>query len=108
MLERSEARLPPYSYLVLIRAEAPHSEAPQRFLAQAKEAAEVTRGIQLLGPVPAPMEKRAGRYRAQLLVQGNHRKTLHRFLDEWLPRVEALKVARQVRWSVDVDPQELY
>ena len=66
------------------------------------------RGVQLLGPVPAPMEKRAGRYRAQLLVQCNNRKILHRFLSEWLPRVEALKVSRQVRWSLDVDPQELY
>jgi len=108
LLERQEARLPPYSYLALMRAEAPQSEAPQRFLNEAKEAAAVARGVQLLGPVPAPMEKRAGRYRAQLLVQCNNRTTLHRFLDEWLPRVEALKVSRQVRWSLDVDPQELY
>ena len=108
LLERKEARLPPYSYLALMRAEAPQSEAPQRFLIQAKEAAEIMRGVQLLGPVPAPMEKRAGRYRAQLLVQCNNRKTLHRFLDAWLPHVEALKVSRHVRWSLDIDPQELY
>ncbi|MBI3775648.1 MAG: primosomal protein N' [Gammaproteobacteria bacterium] len=108
LLERQEARLPPYSYLALMRAEAPQSEAPLRFLNAAKEAAGITRSVQLLGPVPAPMEKRAGRYRAQLLVQCNNRTTLHRFLDEWLPRVEALKVSRQVRWSLDVDPQELY
>ena len=106
--ERREARLPPYSYLALMRAEAPQSEAPLRFLSAAKDAAATTRGVQLLGPVPAPMEKRAGRYRAQLLVQCGSRKTLHLFLHEWLPSVEALKVARQVRWSLDVDPQELY
>lgn len=106
--ERQEAGLPPYSYLTLMRAEAPQQEAPLRFLNAAREAAGAMRGVQLLGPVPAPMEKRAGRYRAQLLVQCNTRKTLHRFLDEWLPRVEALKVSRQVRWSLDVDPQELY
>ncbi len=108
LIERREARLPPYSYLALMRAEAPQSEAPLRFLSAAKDAAGNTRGVQLLGPVPAPMEKRAGRYRAQLLVQCGSRKTLHRFLDEWLPRVEILKVSRQVRWSLDVDPQELY
>lgn len=108
LLERSEARLPPYSFLALMRAEAPHSEVPQRFLAAAKAAAGETRGVQLFGPVPAPMEKRAGRYRAQLLVQCNHRPGLHRFLAQWLPQVEALKVSRHVRWSLDIDPQELY
>ncbi len=108
LLERQEARLPPYSYLALMRAEAPHSEAPLHFLSAAKAAAVATRAVQLLGPVPAPMEKRAGRYRAQLLLQCNNRTTLHRFLDEWLPHVEALKVSRQVRWSLDIDPQELY
>lgn len=106
--ERQEAGLPPYSHLALMRAEAPQSEVPLRFLNAAREAAGTMSGVQLLGPVPAPMEKRAGRYRAQLLIQSAHRKALHCFLGEWLPRVEVLKASRQVRWSLDVDPQELY
>ena len=36
------------------------------------------------------------------------RRALHAFLDEWLPQVEQLKSARAVRWSLDVDPIELY
>jgi primosomal protein N' (replication factor Y) len=64
--------------------------------------------VRLLGPVPAAMAKRAGRYHAQLLVESRERTRLHAFLDEWLPEVEQLKSARAVRWSLDVDPIELF
>jgi primosomal protein N' (replication factor Y) len=37
-------------------------------------------GIELLGPVPAPMERRAGRYRAQLLLAGHLPAPLHRLI----------------------------
>jgi primosomal protein N' (replication factor Y) len=64
--------------------------------------------MRLLGPVPAAMAKRAGRYHAQLLVESRERSSLHEFLDGWLPEVEQLKSARAVRWSLDVDPIELF
>jgi primosomal protein N' (replication factor Y) len=54
------------------------------------------------------MAKRAGRYHAQLLIESGERARLHGFLDEWLPRLEQLKSARAVRWSLDVDPLELF
>jgi primosomal protein N' (replication factor Y) len=54
------------------------------------------------------MARRAGRYHAQLLVESAERTALHRFLDEWLGHVEALRSARRVRWALDVDPLELF
>jgi len=65
-------------------------------------------GISLFGPVPAPMERRAGRYRAQLLVQAQARASLQAFLADWLPLLYALRRPAGGRWSLDVDPQELY
>jgi primosomal protein N' (replication factor Y) len=64
-------------------------------------------GVILLGPIPSPMERRAGRYRAQLLVQATQRSELHRLLDAWLPPLSRLPAGRKVRWSVDVDPMEM-
>ena len=61
----------------------------------------------LLGPVAAPMERRAGRHRVHLLLDAAERAPLHALLREWLPRVEALPEARRARWSLDVDPQEM-
>jgi primosomal protein N' (replication factor Y) len=65
-------------------------------------------GVDILGPVPSPMERRAGRYRAQLLLQATQRRPLHELLHQWVPQVEALKSARKVRWSVDVDPLDMF
>jgi primosomal protein N' (replication factor Y) len=65
-------------------------------------------GVELLGPVPAPMARRAGRYRAQLLVQARRRSQLHRFLKSWVVKLEGIKAGRKVRWSLDVDPEDLF
>ena len=64
--------------------------------------------VELLGPVPAPMERRAGRHRAQLLLQASNRATLHRLLTPWLQALEQLPGSRSVRWSIDVDPLDLF
>ena len=107
--ERRGACLPPFASLALVRAEALQREAPQSFLrdAEARAKARPHRGVSVLGPVPSPMERRAGRYRAQLLVDATSRGALQRFLPGWIAELESLPSARKVRWSVDVDPQEM-
>jgi primosomal protein N' (replication factor Y) len=107
--ERREAEWPPFSRLAALRASGKTRESPLGFLAEARaRGARAPRGVRLLGPVPAAMAKRAGRFHAQLLVEGRERRSLHRFLDEWLPEVEALRSAQRVRWALDVDPLELF
>src|SRR5690606_38170878 len=106
--ERAQASWPPYSRLAAVRDSAENAEDALQFLTDARRIAKPTRGVQLRGPVPAAMARRAGRYHAQLLVESADRSALHRFLDEWLPEVEALKSARRVRWALDVDPIELF
>ncbi len=109
LAERRQAALPPFSCFALLRAEAPQRERVMAFLEEARARA-VQLGderVQSLGPVPAPMERRAGRFRAQLLVQSTERPALHALLAPWLSELEALQSARRVRWSLDVDPQEM-
>ncbi|MGQ0658663.1 MAG: primosomal protein N' [Chromatiales bacterium] len=107
--ERRSAGLPPYSFLALLQAEAPAASAPAQFLADAyiHAAALAGRGVEVFGPAPASMARRAGRHRAQLLLQAHTRAALHTLLDALIPRLIALRSARRVRWSLDVDPQEL-
>jgi primosomal protein N' (replication factor Y) len=54
------------------------------------------------------MARKAGRYRAQLLLQSSDRSTLHRVLSELRQILENDASARKVRWSIDVDPVELF
>jgi primosomal protein N' (replication factor Y) len=113
LTERSEASWPPFSRLAAVRASAKTAEAALAFLTEARSTAEdlrgeCGRGLRLLGPAPAAMAKRAGRYHAQLLLESADRGGLHRFLDAWLPALEALPSGRRVRWALDVDPIELF
>lgn len=107
--ERREMSLPPYASLALLRAEAPAAEAPLHFLEEARQQARALAvpGVELMGPVPAPMERRAGRFRAQLLLHAPHRQELQQLLHTWVERLSQLKSGRRVRWSLDVDPMEM-
>jgi primosomal protein N' (replication factor Y) len=108
LVEREASGWPPYSHLALLRAEAPSRPAPTAFLeVAARHARAAGQPVQVLGPVPATMERRAGRVRAQLLLQARSRPALHRVLDHMLARLENEKASRGVRWHVDVDPVDL-
>ena len=106
--ERTEAGLPPFSHLALLRAEASTEAAAMQFLEAAAACLPEVPGLMRLGPVPAPMERRAGRFRAQLLLQAGERSALHRALLPWVPQLDGLPGARGLRWSLDVDPVDLF
>ena len=108
LLERQQASWPPFSRLAAVRTSAKTADAALAFLTDARKLARPPRNVKLLGPVPAAMSKRAGRYHAQLLIESAERTSLHRFLDGWLPLIEPLPSARRARWALDVDPIELF
>jgi primosomal protein N' (replication factor Y) len=111
LTERQQTNYPPYSHLALLRAESPAPGAALTFLRQAQAlatrmTAEST--LHITPPVPAPMERRAGRYRAQLLVQSPKRAPLHAFLGQWAAALAEAKFSKKVRWSLDVDPGDMF
>ncbi len=112
--ERASYQLPPCQHFALLRAEAVDAGQPLQFLHEARQLAQALQaslgigGVSFFGPFPAPMERRAGRSRAQLLLQAEHRQPLQNLMTAWLAQLEGLKMARKVRWSIDVDPQEMF
>ncbi len=111
LTERREASYPPFCHFALLRAESPKAEAALTFLRDARAiACRCARGseVQVMEPVPSVMERRAGRYRAQLLIQSTKRGPLHTMLDCLLARLDETKSRKQVRWAIDVDPTDMY
>lgn len=110
LAERRDAAYPPFQHLALLRAESTTPAAALAFLQTARRLAIGAKPetVTVMEPIPSPMERRAGRYRAQLLLQAARRGPLHAVLDDWLPRLAALKQGKKVRWSLDVDPFDLY
>ncbi|MEI6068188.1 MAG: primosomal protein N' [Methylococcaceae bacterium] len=110
LAERKEALLPPFSYQALLRVQAGDVDSPPLFFQAVNALVQAynTGHTQVLGPVAAPMARRAGLYRYQLLFQNTHRKELQVLLDVLIPEIAKLKQAKKVRWSLDVDPVDLY
>lgn len=108
--ERQAAGLPPAKPLALLRCESVEAHAAQTFLEHAVELSRQveTQNLELFGPLPAPMERRAGRYRYQIMLQSGKRNLLRQFLSWWAPQLQQLPSARKVRWSIDVDPYDTF
>jgi primosomal protein N' (replication factor Y) len=106
--------------MALLRAESVERRALDDFMTATRDAAlqslpgtatdasQREAGLRVNGPLAAPMPLRAGRHREQLLLESASRPALHAALHTWLPRVRALPQPRGLRWSVDVDPVDLY
>lgn len=105
--ERNQSQLPPYTYHAIIRAQAYDKSKVNTFLSQLKSSL-LHHKQTLLGPIPAPMEKRLGRFRAQLLIQSDNRRQLQTLLKEARQNILSLPSKNTVKYSLDVDPIDLY
>ena len=107
LAERQTEALPPFGAQALVTAQAGREEAVREFLQKAANVLRSAPNIRCLGPAPAPMLRRAGRFRYQLLLEAGERSALHRALAAYYPRVLSLPEARRVRVALDVDPIDL-
>ncbi len=108
LAERAEAALPPFSFQALLRADSRIEQLAIDFLhhARAQTLTLEPGAVEIWGPAPASMERRAGRYRAQLLLQCKERGPLHALIDRLLPLLRSQSNRHRLRWSIDIDPQE--
>lgn len=117
--EREMALLPPFAHQILIRAEAHEETLVREFLWSIKGGLELAlktlpagkdgvHDLRLWGPIAAPMLRRQGRYRYQLMLNSRSRHLLHQVLAAIEPAIYKSPLARKVRWNIDVDPQEMF
>ena len=109
--ERKLAQLPPSTYQALLRAESDNATLAENFLSLCQQILKkicvnnnCLDKLLILGPIPASMERRAGKYRFQLLLQSEQRALITQTLHRALQAFDNLPEGRKVRWSIDVDP----
>lgn len=106
--DRRTAGFPPYGYHAVLRAEAPELEQAVAFLKQAREAAQALQtAVMLYDVVPMRLVRRARLERAQLVMESDQRAALQNMLCALMPLLYAIKLKKDVRWHIDVDPAEL-
>lgn len=106
LAERRLAMLPPVACMALIRSEATQANDAQQLLQAMAECLQGHSEVHVLGPMPAPMPRKAGRFRFQLLLHSAQRRALHQWLRERRAQLDSLPQARKARWSLDIDPQD--
>lgn len=108
--ERLASGLPPFAHMALLRGESAQRNVLDGFMAAARDALaqDESHALRINGPFAAPMPLRAGRHRAQLLLESAQRPPLRHVLAAWLPQLHALPQPRGLRWSIDIDPVDLY
>jgi len=106
MLERNQSLFPPYSYLSLFRVSSFNKNEGLSFLMKVKNNFSGTI-VNLLGPAPAPILKKNNRYYYQLLVNARTRKSLLQKSSEIREYIIKQKKSN-IRWSIDIDPVDLY
>jgi primosomal protein N' (replication factor Y) len=106
--QRQQTRLPPFGHILLMRAEATQLRQAEEFLQQIRSQTGADKpGAQFVGPLPAPMQRRSGRYRAQLLVNCRSRPQAQRIAEAMIQCAETLPAGKRIRWSLDVDPLDM-
>lgn len=111
LIERKIAQLPPFTFITLVRAEGNDNETVEAFLRQVRHTLEANPlyddSCMVLGPMPAPLARRAGKFRWQLMLQVSTRTLMQRLLASSKPAIQLLPLAKKVRWSLDIEPQDL-
>lgn len=107
LVNRQQSTLPPFNYIAIIRAEASAPGRAETFLQLAKQTPSINQ-VSLFGPFPAPMEKKAGVFRSHLVLQSSKRPLLQQFLSQFCLLLEHHPLANKVRWSIDVDPYDMF
>lgn len=112
--ERRAAALPPFGALALLYADAPDLAPVHAFLQKARQLAQETAsrlpdggGLTIHDIVPLRLVRLARRERAQFLIESPARPPLQTFLTHWLATLRPLRIPRDLRWHIDVDPQEI-
>ncbi len=101
---------PPYARVVTFLVDAIELELAMQKLLQLREIlTELNQPglIDVIGPIPALMTRRIGRYRAQLSIKSDNFQAIRRILHQLMPKIQKIRNTRKSRLSIEVDPLDL-
>ena len=97
--------------MTIFRAESPSADKAKNLLQHIKETCLNNQTAlpqhQLLGPIPAPIERLKNNYRFQLQLICTHRAAMQQVIKFVITETENHPLAKQARWSLDVDAVDL-
>ncbi len=110
MLEqRRQSGMPPCGRLLLLRTDSTDASAGEAFLGalRRKTQGRLPADCQLIGPLPSPLQRRAGKFRSQLLVTAKDVRHAQHAARLLVAEATQLPARNGLNWSIDVDPLDL-
>ena len=110
--ERKLAVMPPFAYLAMFRAEARTNEMAfdllQWLATQLRRRQIPSSELEIWGPAAPAIERKVGLFHQHLVLCAQKRSQLQRTLKYLITLLEANKKHPRVRWSIEVDPIDLF
>ena len=108
--QRRAAGMPPTGHLVILRTDCADMALGEEFLQHLRKATQqrLPAGCALIGPLPSPMQRRAGKFRSQLLLSAPGRREGHAAARLLVHEAEKLPIRGGLKWSIDIDPTDVF
>lgn len=110
LAQRQDAGLPPAGQLIVFRSDCRDAKLAEDFLYDLRRTStpHLPAGAVLIGPLPSPMQRRAGKFRAQLVLRAPNRACAQHAARILVKAAEGQKPRSDLKWSIDIDPQDMF
>jgi len=107
---REAAGMPPAGKLLMLRTDSADAEIGEQFLLTLRQQVEgrLPATTRLIGPLPSPMQRRAGKFRSQMLVITPNHQFAQYAGAELVKIAQTLPLRRGMKWSIDIDPLDTF
>ena len=109
LIMRQSCALPPFTSMIIVRARSHKKDLINNFLVDINRYViqKNSKNLNIFGPIPARLERKAGMYHSQLVVIATNRKILQKHLKHWTSEIQRRPLTKRVRWDIEVDPLEM-
>ncbi len=101
---RSNLGLPPHRNWGVIQAKARRYIDAENFLDNIKKIIQKNNEIEIFGPMPSSMQKKAKLFNLNLIIQAKSKAKLNYAIKDCIPSIKDIPYSNKIKWTIDIDP----
>ena len=101
---RGNLGLPPHRNWGVIKAKARKYIYAENFLDNIKKIIQKNNEIEIFGPMPSSMQKKANLFYLNLIIQAKSKAKLNYVIKDCIPSIKDIPYSNKIKWTIDIDP----
>ena len=101
---RGNLGLPPHRNWGVIQAKARKYIYAENFLDNIKKIIQKNNEIEIFGPMPSSMQKKANLFNVNLIIQAKSKAKLNYVIKYCIPSIKDIPYSNKIKWTIDIDP----